>query len=609
MKSFNKTFFHGLSLHLKALGAFLLTAALSGAYGAVDSAEVVDADADFYLMVPDLPTLAKGFHESAFGDLWENQELREFWSSRFAGDEPSEGPGFFDEIGKEQWERFGHFFDGGVAIGITAPVMDWETDEAVTEEAEESYAIIADFSGSAEDLAEFLEPWSDQRPSNLLPGQEGFYFEEDFMGYTLRIEEVTSAEGEIVRRNGWTLVNGTAVLAKPIDYLRDAVARIVDPLEGGSLAGVDRFLNVRDRAGENDILLFLDLETIAEYVGKGMKVGLEQALGNGSNPLGITSDAVIKAIGFGVLETFHLSAKFGAERSVVRGGLVFEERKGLLSLLSYGDGPILYPSIAPDNSISTSVGRVRWMEAWLGVKEMLGEMSPNLLMMLEMVRNNFLQSTGVDFERSLIGSLGEETVIYTTPRKTALPGEEAPMQVDSVLAFNLKDPAGFVLALEGIKGMLGLSAFFENKEFEGATIHALKTPMPGDPDAFVSYAVSGDLFLFGTGADGLLEGAVARRNEGGSGFWNQPEVADILAELPAEAVGASYADLGFMVNNFIDTWIALQVMNDGEEGQSLDPESRPDEVVFPHFIFSGQMLEENGFFFESLILPKERLQP
>ena len=309
------------------------------------------------------------------------------------------------------------------------------------------------------------------------------------------------------------------------------------------------------------------------------------------------------------MRTFHLSATFGADRSVVRGGLAYREKKGLLHLLAHGDGPIPLSSLAPENPVSTSVGRARWMDAWLGVKEMLAEMSPNLPMMIEMARNSFLQSTGVDFERSLIGGLGEEMVAYTTRRNTVAPGEDAPEQVNSVVAFELSDPAGFVLALEGIKGMFGADAFFDKKEFEGATIHTFKNPTPGDPQAFFSYAIAGDLFLIGAGADGLLEGAVVRRNEGGAGFWNRSEVADLLAEISEGAVGASYADLGFIMDGLIEALAAVRAVGLDGEGTPGEYLADPGEELFPHFIFSGQFIEEDGFFFESLILPNERLRP
>ena len=606
MKSFDSS----ILFRRPALAAALLMLAAGTAAGAADPAAAVDRDSAVFLVVPDLPALSRNFDESAFGVLLKNEVLRQ---SVFPGpDNPdAEGSGgFFDEEAREQWERFGHFFDGGLAVGIATPEVDWESVDWEDFEGRDRFVIVADFSGSEEDLAGFLEPWSDDRPGNLLPGQEGHAFEENFMGHNLRIEEVTSADGGLVRRNGWALVNGTAVLAQPVEYLRDAVARIADPSEGGSLAGFNQFLDVRDRVGESDLLLFVNLGLLAEFARGPFEQGMGDAMARpGSNPLGISPTEVFEALGLDALRTFHLSATFGADRSVVRGGLAYREKKGLLHLLAHGDGPIPLSSLAPENPVSTSVGRARWMDAWLGVKEMLAEMSPNLPMMIEMARNSFLQSTGVDFERSLIGGLGEEMVVYTTRRNTDAPGEDAPEQVNSVVAFELSDPAGFVLALEGIKGMFGADAFFDRKEFEGATIHTFKNPASGDPQAFFSYAIAGDLFLIGAGADGLLEGAVARWKEGGSGFWNRPEVGDLLAELSDRAVGASYADLGFMMEGLIEALAAVRALGPEGDAPAVETPTGPGAELFPHFIFSGQFAEEDGFFFESLILPKERLRP
>ncbi|MFP4357935.1 MAG: hypothetical protein ACLFSZ_05800 [Puniceicoccaceae bacterium] len=593
-----------------ALAAALLTTVAGGFASGADPAAVADRETAVFLVAPDLPTLDRNFDESAFGALLENEELRKSIFPETGDADAGGAAGLFGEEAKEQWERYGHFFDGGLAVAITLPEIDWESADWEDFEGRDHFAIIAGFSGSEEDLAGFLEPWSDERPGNLLPGQEGHGFDEEFMGHNLRIEEVTSEDGGLVRRNGWALVNGTAVLAQPVEYLRDAVARIADPSEGGSLAGVDRFLDVRGRAGESDLLLFVNLGLLAEFGRGPFEKGMASAMAEpGANPLDISPEGVFEALGLDALRTFHLSATFGADRSVVEGGLFYREKKGLLHLLAHGDGPIPLSSLAPGNPLSTSVGRARWADAWLGVKEMLAEISPGLPMMIDMTRNNLLQSTGVDFERSLIGGLGEELVAYTASRDAAAPGGDGPPEVDSVVAFELSDPAGFVLALEGIKGMFGADAFFDKKDFEGAAIHTSKTPMPGDPQAFFSYAIAGDLFLIGTGKDGLLEGAVARWKEGGSGFWNRPEVRDLLAELPDGAVGASYADLGSMIGEMVAALALLREVR--SEGSAAEADAYPGsgEDLFPHFVFSGQFLEENGFFFESLILPKERLAP
>jgi hypothetical protein len=181
--------------------------------------------------------------------------------------------------------------------------------------------------------------------------------------------------------------------------------------------------------------------------------------------------------------------------------------------------------------------------------------------------------------------------------------------VDSVFALELVDPSGFVLALEGLKDAFGLRPRFAEREFEGTTIHVFEQPIPGDPGAFFSYAVAGDRFLLGIGSEGLVEGVVSRIARGSGGFWNRPEVADLLAELPEGAVGASFSDLGHFVDDLVEMLAAMKEMAPEGGGPPVDPAERPEGVVFPYFVFSGQAPEENGFYFESIVLPLERLDP
>ena len=599
------------------LGSVLLTAAEGAASDRVDLAEFLDEDSTFLFLVRDMPELESGFSESAFGELMENEDLRQFLSSMVDRDvdaemdESADGgkpEGLFGDVAKEQWEQYGHLFDGALAFGLTAPSFDGENFAEWSPDRDGHFFILGEFAGTEEDFSEFLDPWSDERPENLLPGQEPYLYDEDFMGYTLHVEEVLNEEGDLVRRNGWALVDGILVLAEPMESLRDVVARIADPSEGGGIGQSDRFLDVKDRAGDGDVLLYLDLEELARIMGKGMEIGMNRSLAEGGNPLGIEPAKVVEAIGLGALDSLHLSVNFGAEESVVRGGLSYSEKKGVLNLLSYGEGPIPYSSLPPEDAVSSSVGRVRWNEVWSGIKEMLGEISPNLTIMLEMTRKNFERTTGVDFERSLIGALGEETVTYATLRETSDPEGDDLMLLDSVIAIQLRDPNGFNLAIEGVKGMFGLDAFFEETNFGGATIFTSAQAMPGDPESYVSYALTGDYFLFATGKGGLLQDAVSRMNGRDSGFWNRPDVQEVVAELPPEAVGASYSDLGLLLGNMIDVAIAVR---------SQDPEAEeiPEGVrnlskgdLFPHFVITGQVPDEDGFFFESLILPMERLE-
>tara|TARA_R100000027_G_scaffold21067_1_gene15236 strand:- start:2496 stop:4310 length:1815 start_codon:yes stop_codon:yes gene_type:complete len=592
-----------------ALGAFLITSTLGWAAGAPDLSEVMEENTTFLVMVPDLSSLSVDFDESAFGELWRDEEIKKVIGSIAGGSGLHQRSLFSDEEMEEQWEQYGHLFDGGFGYGITSPDVEWESVDWANFTGKDRYLFVADFSGSMEELDGFLSPWSDVLPENILPGQKAYAFEEEFMGHRLWIEEVTTDEGELIRRNGWTLVNGKALLGEPIEYLRDAVARIADPQEGGSLVEAPGFLDARDRIGDSDIFVYIDLETFGEILSSGLADGVEKGLKGTPNQMGVTPEGVVNALGLEGLRTFHLAMNFGAERSEIRGGITYAEKKGLLNLLAYGEGPLMRPSIVPDHPVSAGVGRMRWMDIWQEVKNMAAEISPSFGLMVEMMRNNFIQSTGVDFERSLIGALGEETVTYSTQRKSASPDEDEPVMVDSVMAFQLQDPSGFVLALEGLKGMFGVESLFEEKDVEGTIVSTAKYPLPDDPGAFLSYAVAGDYFLFGTGSDGLLESAIARKNGKDGGFWNRPEVEDLLAELPEGAVGAGYADLGFLLNDLIEAYIAFTAQVAGEGGVPVELEDRPDSWTFPYFMISGQYSEENGFFYESLVFPKERLEP
>jgi len=589
-----------------ALGVCVLfTPWLDAAGEDFEAAGLLDENTAFLVQAPDLAALVDGFEESALGSFFADEQVADFfrWGTPGETDGPS---GFFGEEMSRRWERFGHLFDGGFALGVTVPELELPIESIEDLQVEDRFAIVAAFSGSVDEFADFMEPFSDMNSENQIPGTDSSAYEEEFLGHTMYIEEV-SMDGDLIRRNGWVVLDGRAILAQPVDYLRDVLVRFEDPSEESSLLESIPFLDAKDRAEEADFSLFVNMGFLAEFINESIRVGLVEAMAESPNPFGLVPDSVVRALGLASMRTIEISGSFRAESSTLNGAFTFERNRGLLSLFSYKNAITSFPSIVPEDVLSAGIAKFDWMESWLGIKEMLKQASPSLGTFIEMGRNNFTQMSGVDFETDLIANIGDSLITFANERISATPGTEEVSAENSVIALELEDPSGFLMAIETLKNLYGLGAYLEEKTFEGSSIYTFSGE--GMDGEVISYAVTGNFLLFGVGEDGLLEATVSRMGERSGGFWNQPELQDLLEELPKDLGSLSYTDLDYAMENLMLALANLQFGMNGKDTGRFQVENIPEDPILNQFVLSGLVQEENGVFFRSIILPKGRLDP
>jgi len=86
---------------------------------------------------------------------------------------------------------------------------------------------------------------------------------------------------------------------------------------------------------------------------------------------------------------------------------------GLLGLLAYGDAPAPRPEFIPDSWVSVSAARFSIPTAYAALKATLHAVSPPLEAMVQQQIAGLNKNLGVDLERDLIGSFGDEVVAAT----------------------------------------------------------------------------------------------------------------------------------------------------------------------------------------------------
>lgn len=160
-----------------------------------------------------------------------------------------------------------------------------------------------------------------------------------------------------------------------------------------------------------------------------------------------------------------------------------EPRTGLLKLISSEPMSQQTLAIIPQSATMAGAGRADLSSLLPTLRQTLREVHPEMADQCDEMLKNLTQQSGVDIEKDLIGSLGDEWAYFTDP---TIGGTG----LGSLTVVNrLKDPSRFEhslikmqdFALQQIESMLGPAAnvhlHFESVQIDGMTIHYLAVPL------------------------------------------------------------------------------------------------------------------------------------
>lgn len=549
-----------------------------------------------FIKVESLKAMREGLESSAAAEIWEKEQFDEFFAPSLERLE------LWRDSLEEEWDvdRMMELLVGQVALGLQL--------EREGEEVKEGFALIADFSGDADALAELIHPISDVHNP-----QEGFVadgYEETFMGETLYVEETERPDGT-VRINGWALVDGIAVLGDPLPMLKDTVARIKEP-GARTLAENALFRRAVDTEEAHVCYGYLNLTESLALLKEDFLGGAENAFSE--NPqlmmLGITPEGIVDALGIELLEAFSFSMGQYNGLPGVRTGIFFKRREGFVKLLAYQEGKPALPSFVPEEVIAASISHYSLGEMWNNLEGMLGAVSPNLASMLQLQMDRLRERTGLDIRESFINNLGNTIANVTFPvSQQAQQGEESSeTQVvfsETLTAIPLRDPVALRLYVKTLVEQVlpGMTLFQENP-YMGEVIYTLDPKLTGGATGGFAYAITDEYLLIGIPGVEPIKTVLSRMASGeGDTLWDTPWMQEAFRVLPPDAQEYSYLDLERYLGQLIATLRDNPVLSEPLQ-EFVDFSALPEDLSVPYHSTGSLQVDDRAIRTLTLLFEK-----
>lgn len=584
-----------------------LTAVTAGVslISAAPFSSLIEDDVDVFLSLRSLAESRTQWEGHPFAEVIEDPELQDFFAPLLDAQSEGSDEESFTEVLENEFEltveELFELFPGQVALAW------FNMPELILEQAERpEMVLMAEFAGEPERLEELMQVQFERNAESqkeFNPEVEHTMIEESFMGETLHFDETFDGE-ETYIEDGYALVDGIFILALPETRLRSAVEAIKDRPEP-ALADSNAYLRSREMGGRGDLSVYLNLEAILPPLNQEM---LSKAMESGAAMFGLSAQSLDAALSLESLQALYFDIDLIEKGLSSASGVIYREKTGLMSLMTYKDGSLPEARYVPKSVFSSSVTTFDF-GAMLGqLEDVLASASPTLRPLIDMQMQNIRTNTGVDLRTSILGNFGGELVSLSILPEAVL-GSEAVLEPEQVIVVELRDAEALSGALEALTDLApGMRELIETQEFAGKTIHTIKaTPDPNMPEQVgsdVSYVITRSHFILNIGRVGLLQEVLTRMGARGDGFW-QLEETELLFEQIAQpgAVSRSYVDAERLIVPILQS--IAQTSQFGGDATSLKMDSVPEDLELPFDIITEMNEESDGLFSRSLILARE----
>ena len=392
-------------------------------------------------------------------------------------------------------------------------------------------------------------------------------------------------------------------MATPESRLREAVETIK---EGASapISTTDVYLRSREESGRGDVGLYVNLVELMPPLNDTL---LEQSKIGGLALFGVTAKSLGNALSLESLQALYIDFELLDEGLLSHGGLIYAEKRGLLSLLSYAPGEWPEARYVPEGVLSSSISLFDFGAMLANLEALLTSASPTLSPLLNMQMKIMQTTTGVDLRASVLENLGAQmvslSVLDQADRRSAVAAE--PQQL---FVIDVKNAQALAQAIETFKDMAPeVKGLIQEQEYEGQTIYTIKGPSdPNLPQAGVgfSYAITRSSLIVNVGHVGLLHEVLSRMSQDGAGFWQNPQT-ELLFERIARphAVGRSFVDAEQMIEPFFRSLLQAGAMSG--LSKRLRADKIPADLDAPYRLISEVNEAPDGLFGRTLIIKSE----
>lgn len=305
------------------------------------------------------------------------------------------------------------------------------------------------------------------------------------------------------------------------------------------------YFPLADLARSSDSFFYFDLQQL-------IRVGL-----NFAHPfveqagflaqIGMTFDQAVDVLGLRALTGVHYATSLHKDHLLIEGGLGYGGKEGLLSLMTYGQGPAVLSPLIPGSAYQGGFGYFDTEAFWLNLLDLIGRVNPMYQGMvmggLETVRNDF----GLDIENGLIRALGTESFTASLRGGDPEAGEDA-VTLDTLIGLSLRNQEALQELLAGVRQLVDPedAGFFRDLEFLDSTITTIAPPFfldQAENEGF-HYAFIDNTFVLNIGSIfGLQEVIRQQANRTGPAFADLPEVQQSLALIEGQPSGVTITRL------------------------------------------------------------------
>jgi hypothetical protein len=577
------------------LGAFL-GATLSLSASPLDA---LADDAWFVLSAHRLAETRAALQDHPLAEVFANEQLRKLLADDEAadGDERSSFKAALEDEFGLSLDEFFELFPGQAHLALYGL---GETLGGPGERPE--LAVLAEFTGAADRLKELMDIQFErnakaQREKN--PAMEHHMLEESFMGETLYFDEAFDGEKTYIE-DGYALVDGVFLLATPESRLRSLVEAVKE--------GTDRplrrsgpYLRMTEGGGASDLSFYANFPAFVPALERSLRKAAAAPMAAG---FGITPDSLVNALALHVLEGAFFDLRLTDDGVFMHTGLAWSDKRGLVSLMTYGDGELPRPAFVPDDPVSASATLFEFSTFYENLRALIAAASPSLGQMVDMQLQTAETNLGVALRAALLENFGREVSAYAQFDEPG-PGGEAASEPRQIIAFSLRDPAAFQTALDGLLGQNpAFEAVVQREEFEGYSIVTVPgqphPARPGERLDDVSYTVTRSQVFLSIGRVAVLKEGLGRLDRSGGGFWDRGEVEDWFAPVAGpDPVSRSYTDVGAMVGSVLNT--LRQAWAGKAAAKEVDFDKLADSLELPFVLVTEMNEEADGLYSRALL--------
>lgn len=588
----------------KLTGLFAVCSWLVSTGGAAPLDAYLDESVDLHFSLRSLAESRADWEAHPLAELMADPQLKTFFAPLFEDADEAEEESFTEVMENEfglTWDELFELLPGQMTFSLfNLPELVLEQDERP------ELVIMAEFAGDADRLAELMQVQFERNAAEqkeINPAIEHIMIEETFMGETLHLDETFDGEKTYIE-DGYALVDGIFILATPETRLRSAVEAIKAGPES-PLVNTITHQRSREEGGRGDLSLYLNLSSIMPPLNEAL---LEQSMANGAAMAGLSANSLDAALSLESMQALFVDIDLLETGLSSHSGIIYREKAGLLSLLTYGAGPLPQADYVPEGIYSTSVSTIDFGAMLAQLETLLTGASPTLPPMIDMQLQNMRSQTGVDLRTSILENFADSMVSVAALTDDQR-GAAALIEPEQVFVVGVRDAEALSGAMEALIDLVpGARDQIEEQRFAGQTIRTIRgRPDPNMPEleaSDMSYVITRSQFIFNTGDASLLKEVLTRMESGQTGFW-QKGSTELLFEPIARngAVSRSYADLEKVFLPVLQ--MIVQTSQFGMGDSQLNMSDIPTDIEIPFHLVSEMNEASDGLFTRALMIERE----